>query len=170
MTGYLTPDTVPSAEWCRAFYIPNSAQWLGTIMGALLPLTYPTSWTQYGGLTPEECSEIALDIIWRAYADECGSEMVEAPFWDNEENVDDEAPANEQTWYDSLSDTIISGALAILLTPAASVVYNATIPKIRLAIKKGETGGIVRVIFGTVDILYDTYSPVDEIAYLELEA
>lgn len=170
MTGYLTPDSVPSAEWCRAFLIPNSAQWLGVFMGALLPLTYPTSWTQYGELTPDECSEIMLDIIWRAYQEECGQVDIEAPFYDDEENVDDEEPLGEQTWYDSLSDWVISGFLAVTFTPAAAIAYNATIPRIRLAIKTGDAGTIIRVIFGSVDILYDTYAPTTSIEYIELDA
>jgi len=171
-TGYLTPDSLPEAVVCREFFIPKSTEFLGIFMGALQPLANPDSWTPYGSLTPQECADVfagILNQIAETYG-LCGEENIPAPFWDDEENVDDEATPETQVWYESLPDTIVSGALSILLTPAAGVVYNATIPKIRLALKKGASGGIVNIIFGTVDILYDTYSPTDEIVYLDLEA
>jgi len=170
-TGYLTPDNVPEGEHCRVFVLPNNEFWIGNFMGALLPLTYPTSWREYGELTPEECAEIMLNVIWASYEENAQiCEMVDAPFYDSEESADDEEPVSEQPWYNEISDWIIEAYLAVTFTPAAAVAYEATIPKIRIALQKGNLGDIVNVVFGAVDILYDLANPTSEIVYLTLDS
>jgi hypothetical protein len=139
-------------------------------MGAILPLSYPSSWTPFGELTPDESAQVMLDVIWEAYEDDAQICTIDAPFYDDLDTIDDEEPEATQTWYDELSDWIIEGFLAVTFTPAAAITYAATIPKIRLAIKKGDAGGIIRVVFGSIDILYDTYAASPEIVYLDLEA
>lgn len=171
--GYLTPDNVPIGRHCRVFSIPDDTWWLGTFMGALLPLTYPTSWQEYGELTADEAAQVMLDVIWEAYQDDaqvCPDEMVETPFYDSDESVDDEEPLGEQTWLDAASDFVIEGFLMVTLTPAAAIAYSATIPKIRLAFKTGDAGVIVRTIFNGIETLHDTFSPTPSLMTIELDA
>lgn len=52
--AWLTPDTPPSDKLTRRLRFPNSVDFLAIVMGALLPLTKPENFEQYGTLTPEE--------------------------------------------------------------------------------------------------------------------
>lgn len=143
--------------------------YLPYILGALSQLELQSTWKTDDPEAVRIMQE-KISVLEGMFASEaCATEMVETPFYDNEEDVDDEEYLGEQTWYDSLSDWVISGFLAISFTPAAAIAYNATIPRIRLALKTGDAGTIVRVIFGAVDTLYDTFSPTPEIVYLELD-
>jgi len=172
MVRFLTPPDIPSETICRVLEMPNDKLWLGIFNKALLETVYYWNWKQVNetDLTPDEATEACWAILW-AYWESTNDciEMVEAPFYDNEENVDDEENLGEQTWYDEISDWIIAGFLAISFTPAAAIAYRATIPRIRLAFKTGNAGTIVRVIFGSVDILYDTYAETPNIEFIDID-
>jgi len=55
--GYQTPDDVPAQNTCRVLFIPDSAQWIAVVTGALNALALPESWEKYGTLTPDEAAE-----------------------------------------------------------------------------------------------------------------
>jgi microcystin-dependent protein len=61
--GYLTPDSIPSPVLCRALRIPNSVDWVAIVTGAILDLTYPGNYEQFGTLTPDECAERMLIML-----------------------------------------------------------------------------------------------------------
>ena len=172
--GYPTPDSLPEDTVCRVLSIPNSTQWLGTIMGALLPLIDAANWMDYGELTPDECADIALDIIWAAYepdAQLCPADYP-APFWDDSEDVDDGLPLDSQTWYGEVTDPdapadelnfvenaaiwAITGFVAYAAGIGAAVFYHTIAPRFVLAWKRGDVGELIRVVidaadYGTVD-------------------
>lgn len=63
MSGYLTPDSVPSGTICRVLIIPDSEEFIANITGALQVLTFPESWQQYGLLTPEQAADALQDMF-----------------------------------------------------------------------------------------------------------
>jgi len=172
--GFPTPDSLPEDTACRVFSIPASTQWLGVFMGALLALTDPNQWYEFGELTPEECADIALEIIWNAYAPEaqlCPPEYP-APFWDDAEDVDDSLPFGGETWYGEVTDPeapadeltfvedaaiwVFTGFVAYAAGIGAAVFYHPIAPRLFLAWKWRDLGEIIRVVidsadYGTVD-------------------
>lgn len=178
--GYLTPEDVPEDSHCRTFNIPNSTQWLSVFMGALLPLIYPESWQKYGALTPDEAADAALNVIWDAYAQDTGQCIaIEAPFWDNIEDADDEYPDNPtQPWYgvmegetfvEQVQDWVIASFIAYSGAPSAAIQFLTIAPAFRLAWKSSNVGGIVQVIVDAVEIgRVDTYSASPGIVTLDV--
>lgn len=63
MGKWLTPDTIPVNNVCRALFIPDSPDWIAIVSGGLLTLTYPYSWEKHGTLTPEQCASAMMDMF-----------------------------------------------------------------------------------------------------------
>jgi len=51
---WLTPDIALSGITCRALFFPDGVDWLAIVAGALLPLTYESSFELFGTATPAE--------------------------------------------------------------------------------------------------------------------
>jgi len=138
-------------------------------MGALLALTDAGQWYPYGELTPDECADIALEIVWNAYAPEAQlcPEGIPAPFWDTAEDVDDELPFSEQIWYGEVTDPeapadeitfvenaaiwVITGFVAYAAGVGAAVFYHTIAPRFVLAWKRADVGEIIRVIIDSAE-------------------
>lgn len=66
MRGWLTPDTLtPNAAHVRRLVIPGDRVMLANVCGALLDMTYETSWEQQGAVTPAEAAQASLDMYGR---------------------------------------------------------------------------------------------------------
>lgn len=63
MTGYLTPDTNPTARYSRRLRLPDDLQFIANVSGALLELADPDSWTAYGSMTPDQAAALAMEMI-----------------------------------------------------------------------------------------------------------
>lgn len=55
--GYLTPDTLPADTVCRVLFIPNNAEFIANVIGALQVLTFASSFEPYGSLTEQETAD-----------------------------------------------------------------------------------------------------------------
>jgi hypothetical protein len=94
----------------------------------------------------------------------------ERPFWETEDDLDDES-LPEAPWYEQISDWIITAFLAVTFTPDAAIVYNSTIPRMRLVFRSGDLGATVRVLIDGVEALYESlYSETPEIVERIVEA
>lgn len=84
--GYLTPDVAPEERLCRSFAIPNSPQWLGVFMGALMPLIDASNWTKSGELSTEEAASAFRNIIFGGYDEdgECAEYLCGVRYRDGE--------------------------------------------------------------------------------------
>lgn len=171
-SGYLTPDNVPEERICRSFSIPNDTAWLGLLMGALEPLLREEAWRQFGELTPEECAAEWLQIYF-SWQTAC-EVLLQTPFWDTAEDVDDDAAPGSQTWYGSatiseaeglvaFSDPEITfienafiwafaGLMAFSGQPGAAIAYLTIAPKFVISFKTGDWGGIVRIFVDAVQV------------------
>lgn len=54
--GFLTPNSIPARQTCRAVFFPDSLEWLAVVTGALNELAIPTQWEKYGTVTPEDAA------------------------------------------------------------------------------------------------------------------
>lgn len=54
---WLTPDSAPTDRVSRCIFIPDAADWIALVSGALLPLIYPSSFEQFGTATPQETAD-----------------------------------------------------------------------------------------------------------------
>src|SRR5882724_396783 len=61
--GYLTPNSIPADTICRVLFIPNNAEFIANVTGALQLLLFPENWTQDGTLTPEESASALVDMF-----------------------------------------------------------------------------------------------------------
>lgn len=99
----------------------------------------------------------------------------EPPFFDDPDVVDGEdteAPDFMPVggFWDSAPDWIISGFLAVTFTPGAAILYNATIPRARLAFRTGNFGAAVRVLIDGLEAWTgDTLSGVTDLLDIVLD-
>ena len=164
--AWLTPDTEDALAdlVCRRILVPDSPAFRESVNGALLELTYSWNWEQYGTMTPEEAASAMLEI----YNDymlngECTSSEIPTPFWDSGDDLDDEAPPATESWYgyvddvdaspetigffESVSIWAITGLLAISGNVGAAILFNTTAPRFHLAMRAGDVGEIIRILF-----------------------
>lgn len=137
------------------------------MMGALDQLLLPSTWEG----TDEE-KNLALnraanlkDIIAQASV---LTNDVEAPYWDDEADADDELPPDEQPWYGvfvddtfqaTIENWVIAAFVAYASGPAAALTFLTLAKQFRLALRKHDLGGVVRVFVNAGDHgTIDTYS------------
>lgn len=165
---YLTPDSVPVGRFCRQFQVPDDPAWVGILDGAVSELMNPEMWRETGELTPEEAAEVWSEMVFDAWAQEsCGGGGVPTPYWDDQSDLDDEVPADEQTWYgifdgtfqETVENFVIAGFVAYAAGIGAAVKFLTIAPAFRLAWKTSDLGGIIRVFIDGADAgTVDTYS------------
>lgn len=154
MSGFLTPDNPPNnKQFVRRIVLPADSSWTAVFDGLLLDLTRPWNWTAFGEMTPDEVAE-----WFNAHYDEFTTNFSEAPEYDTPDNADGEPI---QPWYEALEDWIIAGFLAITFTPQAALVYQTTVPKIRVALRTGNLGALFKVLINGVEVWTgDSYAPI----------
>lgn len=141
---------------------------MAALGGALSELTKPYNWEQVGSMTPEEAAELFTSILLGYYNSSCASG--EAPFWQDEETGDDADGEPEAAWYETASDWVIQAFLASTFSPGAAIVYEATIPKLRIALRKHDLGAAFKVfIDGLLLTEGDTYSATPAVANLNID-
>jgi len=61
--GWLTPDSAPGNVTSRCIFIPDDPQWVAIVAGALIALTFPYNFEQYGTATPDETASVFVDMF-----------------------------------------------------------------------------------------------------------
>ncbi|HTS10277.1 MAG TPA: hypothetical protein VMP68_32235 [Candidatus Eisenbacteria bacterium] len=180
---FLTPESIPEETACRLFSIPNEQRVLGAFMGALDDLLSEGSWLQLQDTDVDPATMVALftDIISNAYeipANQCDI-MVQAPYWETEADVDAESPLDiqgwygvlfgEDTWQAQIEDWVIAGFIAYAGEIGAAIQFLVLAPKIRLAFKTWDVGGIIDILIDAVSVgRVDTYSATPGIATIDI--
>jgi len=172
VSSFVNPVVPPEGEPDEGEVISVcfNVNYLPFVLGALSQLLLQTTWKTE---TPEDTrvtQQRMSGLITQISAGTCAVEMVETPFYDEDGEVDDEQLLELQEWYEPIADWIIAAFLATTLTPLAAIAYKASIPRLRLAFRTGDSGVIVRVLFDGIEHIFDTFNPVDEIKYLEVAA
>lgn len=157
MPGWLTPNTPPPDKvFVRRLFIPAQNDWLALVDGALNELTKAYNWQLFGDMSVDD-TVAAFDAMYQLYIENDN----EPPY---SENAADEDGTPAHPWYEALEDWIIAGFLAVTFTPAAAIVYQATVPKLRVAFRTGDIGALFRVLINGVEIWSgDSYSPIVDI-------
>lgn len=168
MNKWLTPQNAPPTDfWVRRLFIPADPAYGALVSGALINLCYASSFEQYGAATPDEVAE-AFSAMYDKYV----TNDQEPPFWEDDTDVGQEAPSGAP-WYETLSDWIIEGFLAISGFPTAAIVYSTSVPKIRLAIRNHDLGSLFRVLLDNLEMYTgDSYGPISQLVghTLDLES
>jgi len=74
--GFLTPETLPTDTICRILFIPNDAQILANVTGALNELIEPLNWYPQGAVPPEEAAAAMVPMFDRFCFNEKGCRMI----------------------------------------------------------------------------------------------
>lgn len=61
--GYLTPDSIPADTICRVLLIPNNAEFIANVTGALQALIFPENWVPQGALTPQQSADALINMF-----------------------------------------------------------------------------------------------------------
>lgn len=176
-----TPTSLPLDRACRSFNLPDDAAWQGLLMGAVMSLIYAENFVQFdGGLTAEETADEWFEIVWQTYFGTTCEPYMPTPFWDEAQDLDDEASVDDQIWYGEVTDpeappdelTFVENAAIWGLTGfiayagqiGGAVFFNTVAPRFVLAWKAGDIGEVIRVVidaadYGTVDT--STVAPGD---------
>ena len=166
--GFPTPDSLPEDLGCRAFQLPNDADWYGLLMGALQRLREPGEYYQWGSLTPDETAAAWDEFIWNAYENACGvGSLVPTPFWDEVTETDDQFEPDEQPWYGYVLDPDLppdeltfvesagiwafTGLLAVSGTPAAAILFHTVAPSFVLAMRGDDFAQVIRILVDAHD-------------------
>jgi hypothetical protein len=163
LVGFPTPNTAAGEDAYLLFLFPDPL-WAQYILGACRALVYERNWYEAAEMTPQEAADAFEAIIQQAPYNLINPD-VPAPYWDDAEDSDDEAPPDTQIWYgdivsgsfvENVENWAIAGFIAAAGQPAAAVYFLTIAPRFRLAWKTGDIGGIVRVFidaedYGTVD-------------------
>jgi len=166
--GFPTPNTAADVAAYLLFYFPDPL-WTQYILGACKALCFDYNWYEAGDLSPDDAAEFFRLIIEQAPYNLLSSE-VPAPYWDDADDSDDESLPDVQTWYgeivsgsfhENIENWAIAGFIAAAGQPAAAVYFLTIAPRFRLAWRRGDIGGIVRVFidaedYGTVDTANST--------------
>jgi len=68
MTGrnrWLTPDIAPTDTICRVLILPADSDWLAIVSGALIELTNPANFEEFGTESPDDTAGIFTDMFDR---------------------------------------------------------------------------------------------------------
>jgi hypothetical protein len=168
-----TPEEIPLETACWSISLPNNPAWWALLQGALLPLADPDNFQVFdGGLTREVTADIFDNALLDAFTDPSLCRTVPTPYWDESTDVDDEAPADAQTWYGEVEDPeapadeitfadnaaiwLMTGFIASTGDIGAAIAFNTIAKRFTLAWYRADIGEIWRVIvnaadYGTVD-------------------
>lgn len=151
-------------------------EWTKVLMAACDQLTQFTTWQ---GTHTEKILAVNRAIILKMLLQTpvtVGEREYPTPYWDNETDVDDEAPADEEDWYGKVTDAaapadgmtfvqdavvwLFTGFVALVASPtlvgaaAAAITFRTVAKRFVLAFNRGDIREQFRIIIDQTD--YDT--------------
>jgi len=154
-----------------------STAWLPYVLGALSQLQQRDTWI---GTDDEKTEAIGLatNLIELFDVSACPVE-VETPFWDDETDVDDNAPADMQTWYgevtnpdapageldfvESVALWAFTGLVAVATFEVAGVApaiaFHTTVEKFIILQKRGDVAETIRFVVDGQDAKFVNTAP-----------
>lgn len=173
----VTPPDVDPDEGETLLYAYNPA-WSKVLAAACDQLLQPTTWEgDHDAKNLALNRALTLKILLQEPV-EVGERDYPAPYWDSDEDVDDEMPAEDQEWYGMVTNPsapadeltfvenaviwIITGFIALVLSPAlpagvaAGLAFRTLATRFTLAFRRGDIIEQIRIIidakdYGTVD-------------------
>lgn len=195
------PDIDPDEE--ELIYVAYNLQWQPVLMAAVNQLLQYSTWLGDHDAKIQAVNRANFLKFLLTMPVEIGETDYPTPYWDEETSVDDEMPADEQEWYGMVTNPsapadeltfvenaviwILSGFVALVLSPAlpvgvaAALTFRTLATRFTLAFNRGDIAEQFRVIidaqdYGTVDtadlavgdILELNVDGLDEIAYHDI--
>jgi len=180
--GYIIPTQISDHPLiCVQFSIPNVPEYRAAFFGQLVELM--NSW-KWGDRSSEEgaAAASAAAAYWRSLLLPISDQILmrvgtceTAPlvYYEDAITSDDDIDdvLTDYSQIEQISDFIVSSALAIMINPAAAVIYNATVPKFRIAFRKRDYGGIFRVLLNGIEVATgDSYGSISEFGEIVIDA
>lgn len=155
--------------------VAYSPEWQQVLLAAVDQLLQYSSWA---GTHDDKIQAVnrASNLKWQLQNEIIVEDDIPAPYWDSEEDVDDSLPAEEQDWYGYVESAtapademtfvqsaviwILTGFVALVLSPtlpigaAAAVTFRTLATRFTLAFNRGDVGEQFRVIVDAAD--YET--------------
>jgi hypothetical protein len=174
----IPPDVDPDDPDLEMILVEYNPAWTKVLMAACDQLTQFSSWQ---GEHDDKILAVNRAIILKWLLQkpvDVGEEDFPAPYWDSDEDVDDEMPAEEQEWYGMVTNPaapadeltfvenaviwIITGFIALVLVPAlpagvaAGLAFRTLATRFTLAFRRGDIIEQIRIVidakdYGTVD-------------------
>lgn len=126
--------------------IEINREWLTFVTGAATTLCLAKAWITDNDADALEIQAKAQDLLGVL-----NTPIEEPPFYEDDNSAGSEQ-LPDQPWYDTLSDWIITAFLALTFTPGTGIVYKETIPRLRVALRTGNLGAVVRVLIDDLEI------------------
>jgi len=157
-------------------YVAYNIGWQEQLLAAVDQLCQYSTWIGDHD-TKIQAMNRAVYLKWLLQVPvEVGDTEIPAPYWDTEEDVDDSLPPEEQDWYGYVENAtapademtfvqsaviwILTGFVALVLSPtlpvgaAAAVTFRTLATRFTLAFNRGDVGEQFRVIIDAAD--YET--------------
>jgi hypothetical protein len=168
------PDEGEQVQVCFSY------DWLPYVLGALSQLTLQTTWQG----DPEDillAQGRATNLTGLFANPTCAAEMSQTPYWDDADDVDDEAPADTQTWYGEMTDPdapadeldfvenaalwAVSGMIAYATgSIGVALAFRTFVSKFILIQKAGDVGETIRFVIDNQDaVTIDTTGRAGEL-------
>lgn len=176
MSPVTPPDVDPDAE--PLIQPAFSAAWLPYVLGALDQLLLYASWD-----ADDDAKLLAVSraATLKEFIAVGSLERVPTPFWDEDSEVDDDAPILDEPWYGYVTDPEVdpdeltfvesaalwtfTGFLAVATAEvgaAPALLFHTIAPKFVLAMRRGDTAEIIRVIVDGADAAAVDTTPYSE--------
>jgi hypothetical protein len=161
----IPPDVEPADD--DKIMVCVSVAWLPYVMGALSQLTLQSTWKTDDPDTVLLAQQRATYVIDQFnYKDDCA--LVQTPYWDDAEDVDDQEPADTQTWYGEVTDPeapageldfvenaalwAVSGMIAYATgSIGVALAFRTFVSKFILIQKAGDVGETIRFVIDNQD-------------------
>ncbi len=187
----IPPDVDPNDPDLEMILVEYNPAWTKVLMAACDQMTQFPSWQ---GDSDEKKLAVNRAILLKIQLQqpvEVGERDMPAPYWDSDEDVDDEEPVETQEWYGMVTNPsapadeltfvedatiwIISAFIALVLAPAlpagvaAGLAFRTLATRFTLAFRRGDIIEQIRIIIDAKDYgLVDT-STVSEGEIIELQ-
>lgn len=171
----IPPDVDPDDPDLEMILVEYNPAWKEVLMAAVDQLLQYSSW-QGDQDTKILAVNRASNLKWLLQEPVDISDEIPAPYWDTEEDVDDSLPPDEQDWYGYVENAtapagemtfvqsaviwVLTGFVALVLSPtlpigaAAAVTFRTLATRFTLAFNRGDIGEQFRVIIDAAD--YET--------------
>jgi len=164
------PDTDP--DYPTTILVEYAPEWTEVLMAACDQLMQYSSWagTHDDKIAAVNRASLLKYLLQTPVEIE---ETVPAPYWDTDEDVDDEAPADDQDWYGMVTNPdapadeltfvenaviwILTGFIALVLAPslpvgaAAAMAFRTLATRFTLAFRRGDIIEQIRIIIDAKD-------------------
>jgi hypothetical protein len=167
------PPPLVDPDEGETMLVAYSPEWTAVLMAAVDQLLQYSSWVGDHDekiLAVNRATNLKIQLQQPV---DVGEREYPAPYWDTEEDVDDEMPVEDQDWYGMVTNPgapadelnfvenaviwIISGFIALVLAPAlpvgvaAAITFRTLATRFTLAFNRGDIGEQFRVIIDAAD-------------------